>query len=56
VLTQQVVEHPQELQDPLLPPSVGQPGVADHEVGVDLAVVAADVEAAGGRVVFLQSK
>ena len=53
MFAEQVVEHPKELQHPLLPPRVRQAGVVDHEVRVDLAVVAADVEAARSRVVLL---
>ena len=53
MFAEQVVEHPKELQHPLLPARVRQPRVVDHQVRVDLAVVAADVEAPRGRVVLL---
>ena len=50
MLAQQVVEHPEELEDPLLPPGVRQPRVVDHQVGVDLPVVPADVQPPGEQV------
>ena len=53
VFPEQVVEHPEELQHSLLPPRVRKARIVDHEVRVDFAVVAADVEAARRRVVLL---
>ena len=53
VLAQKVVHHSKELKHSLLPSGVGQAGVADHEVGIDLSVVASNVESPGGRVVLL---
>lgn len=52
-LLQTGVEEAEKLQDPLLPARLGQTGVVHHQVGVDLPVVAPDVEAASSRVVFL---
>lgn len=54
-LLQTGVEESQELQHPLLPAGLRQAGVVHHQVGVDLPVVASDVEAACGRVVFLNN-
>lgn len=52
VLAQQVVEHPQKLQHSLLSSGVGKAGVVDDKVGVDLAVVPADVESSGEQYVM----
>ena len=52
-LLQTGVEQAQQLQDALLSAGLGQAGVIHHQVGVDLAVVAPDVQAAGRRVVLL---
>ena len=53
VLVEVVVEHAQQLQHALLAPRVAQAGVVDHQVRVDLAVVAADVQPPRRRVVLL---
>ena len=47
MLAQQVVEHPQKLQHSLLSSGISKAGVVDDKVGVDLAVVPADVESSG---------
>ena len=47
MLAQQVVEHPQKLQHSLLSSRVSKTRVVDDKVGVDLAVVPADVESSG---------
>ena len=52
VLAQQVVEHPQKLQHSLLSSGVSKAGVVDDKVGVDLAVVPADVESSGQQCVM----
>ena len=52
MLAQQVVEHPQKLQHSLLSSGVGKARVVDDEVGVDLAVVSADVESSGEQFVM----
>lgn len=52
-LLQAGVEEAQELQHALLAPGLRQAGVVHHQVRVDLAVVAADVEAPRRRVVLL---
>lgn len=52
-LLQTGVEEAQQLEDPLLPARLCQTGVVHHQVGVDLTVVAADVETTCCRVVFL---
>ena len=52
VLAQQVVEHPQKLQHSLLSSRVGKTRVVDDKVGVDLAVVPADVESSGEKYVM----
>lgn len=54
-LLQAGVEKAQELQDPLLSARLGQAGVVHHQVGVDLAIMAADVETPCCRVVFLNN-
>ena len=52
MLAQQVVEHPQKLQHSLLSSGVGKARVVDDKVGVDLAVVPADVESSGEQFVM----
>ncbi|TNN49206.1 hypothetical protein EYF80_040572 [Liparis tanakae] len=47
------VEEAEQLQHPFLSPRLRQAGVVHHQVRVDFAVVAADIETACGRVVFL---
>lgn len=52
-LLQARVEKAEQLQDAFLPPRLRQARVVHHQIRVDLAVVAADVEAPRRRVVFL---
>lgn len=52
-LLQTGVEEAQELQDPLLSARLRQASVIHHQVRVDLAVVAADIETACCGVVLL---
>ena len=52
MLAQQVVEHPQKLQHSLLSSGVSEARVVDDKVGVDLAVVPADVESSGEQYVM----
>lgn len=54
-LLQARVEEAEELQDPFLPPGLGETGVVHHQVRVDLTVVTADVEPASCCVVFLNN-
>ena len=51
MLAQQVVEHPQKLQHSLLSSGVSKARVVDDKVGVDFAVVPADVESSGEKYV-----
>ena len=53
VFSQEMVKHPEKLQDSLLPPGVCQAAVIDHQVGIDLAIVATDEETAGGSTVLV---
>ena len=52
MLAQQVVEHPQKLQHSLLSSGVSKARVVDDKIGVDLAVVPADVESSGEQFVM----
>jgi hypothetical protein len=53
LLAQAMVQHPEELEDSLFASRINQSRIVHHQVGVDLAVVAADVEPSGGGVVLL---
>ena len=52
MLAQQVVEHPQKLQHSLLSSGISKARVVDDKVGVDLAVVPANVESSGEKYVM----
>lgn len=54
-LLQTGVEEAQELQDPLLSARLGQAGVVHHQVGVYLAIVAADIETTCCCIVLLNN-
>lgn len=54
-LLQTGVEEAEKLQDPLLSARLGQASVVHHQVRVDLAIVASDVETTCCCVVFLNN-
>lgn len=48
-----MIQHPEQLKDPFLSPSVTQGVVIDNKIGVDPAVVPSDVQAPGSGAVLL---
>ena len=52
MLAQQVVEHPQKLQHSLLSSGISKARVVDDKVGVDFAIVSANVESSGKQYVM----
>lgn len=49
------VKEPEKLQDSFLSTWLSQAGIIHHQVGVDLSIVAADVETACRGIVFLNN-